>query len=181
MILKHVWAFSAKPVYRPYVGIPPALRLKTVASAIVWNLILSIVIVIIAEVLFTALEIDVGKHKTAEMFAKYSSLEIFVLMVLFAPLLEECLFRAPLYLFKRSSFFPFAFYLSCIAFGMVHLSNFENGSDLLLWAPFLVAPQTVMGFFLGFLRVKLGLSYAILMHAGHNGLLFLLTLFIEIP
>jgi membrane protease YdiL (CAAX protease family) len=58
---------------------------------------------------------------------------------------------------------------------MVHLSNFEESSSLAPWALLLVAPQTLMGFFLGFLRVKLGLIYAILMHMSHNGLLFLLV------
>ena len=181
MILKHVWAFCAKPLYRPYTGITLALRMKIVAAAIAWNLILSIGIVIFAGALFLALDIDVGGHKTAEMFSKYTPMEILAIMVFLAPLLEECIFRAPLYLFKKSAFFPIAFYFSCVAFGMVHLSNFENGASLLLWAPLLVAPQIIMGFFLGFLRVKLGLFYAILMHAGHNGLLYLLTFLIDIP
>ncbi|MBT8284678.1 MAG: CPBP family intramembrane metalloprotease [Flavobacteriaceae bacterium] len=155
------------------------MRYKIVVSLIFWNLILGVGIVMIAEGLFQWLEIDMGKHKTEDLFLKYSYFQVFALMVLVAPILEEIIFRGPLVFFKRSSFFPMAFYLSCLIFGLVHLGNFEEGTSLLLWAPLLIAPQTLMGFFLGYLRVKLGLRYAILMHMSHNGILFLLISLID--
>lgn len=174
MILKHLWSFSRKPEYLPYSRIPFVLRLKILLSLAVWNLLFSMAIVLFSEGLMQWFEIEVGSHKIEEFISKYSLQELFFLMVIMAPILEEVLFRGPLFFFRRSSYFPVVFYLSCIAFGLVHLGNFENASTLLPWAPFLVAPQILMGFFLGFLRVKLGLGYAILMHMGHNGLLFML-------
>ncbi|MBT8281781.1 MAG: CPBP family intramembrane metalloprotease [Muriicola sp.] len=180
MMLKRLWSFCRKPEYLPYRKLPLLLRLKIVASLVFWNLIIGIGIVLLVEGLFQWLEIDMGKHKTEDMFLKYTYLQVFAMMVLLAPLIEEFIFRGPLIFFKRSSFFPIAFYLSCLLFGLVHLSNFEEGASLLWWAPLLVAPQALMGVFLGFLRVKLGLRYAILMHMSHNGILFLLISLIEL-
>lgn len=179
MILRHLWYFTLKPSYTPLRNAPSSLRLKILVSLVFWNLILGVGIVMIAEGLFQWLEINMGKHKTDDLFLKYSYFQVFVLMVLLAPILEEVIFRGPLVLFKRSSFFPLAFYLSCLLFGMVHLGNFEEGASLLWWAPLLIAPQALMGFFLGYLRVKLGLHYAILMHMSHNGILFLLISLID--
>ncbi|MEZ2414169.1 lysostaphin resistance A-like protein [Muriicola sp. E247] len=179
MILRHLWNFSLKPTYAPLRKVPSSLRLKMVVSLIFWNLIIGVGIVMIAEGIFQWLEIDMGKHKTEDLFLKYSYFQVLALMVFVAPILEELIFRGPLVLFKRSSFFPLAFYVSCLIFGLVHLGNFEEGASLLLWAPLLIAPQTLMGFFLGYLRVKLGLRYAILMHMSHNGILFCLISLID--
>lgn len=181
MILKHVWSFSRNPEYLPYPHMPTGLRLKILFSAVFWNLTLSLALVLIAEGLIQGMGVDIGRHKTEDLLSSYSLPEIFFLMVFLAPVLEEALFRGPLIFFRKYAWFPFIFYLSCLAFGMVHLGNFENADTLLPWAPLLVAPQTVMGFFLGYLRVRLGLRYAILMHACHNGFIFILLLLIENP
>jgi len=95
------------------------------------------------------------------------------MMVVLAPVLEEMIFRGPLGFFKTSPYFPFAFYCSFVLFGLIHLGNFEITPAVLLLSPLLVAPQTIMGVFLGYIRVRLGLSWAILLHASHNGILFL--------
>ncbi|NER11186.1 hypothetical protein SAMN06265375_104176 [Muriicola jejuensis] len=181
MILKHLWSFALKPEYTAYRGISTDVRIKVLASAVFWNLLLGIGLAILAEGIFISLGIEQGEHKTVEMFSSYSLPQVFLLMVILAPLIEESLFRGPLVFFRKSPYFPFAFYMSCILFGLVHLGNFENSDHLLPWTPLLVAPQTLMGFFLGFLRVRLGLEYAILMHMAHNGLLFLLISFTELP
>jgi membrane protease YdiL (CAAX protease family) len=177
MMLRHLWSFVRRPVYSPYSKLPPVLRFRIVFGCVVWNLIIAIGLVILTEGLFLWLGIDAGKHKTEEMFLNFSLLQIFLLLVIVAPFTEELIFRGPLVFFKNSAYFPVAFYLSCLIFGLVHLGNFEEGSSLLLWAPLLVAPQLIMGFFLGYLRVKLGLGYAILMHLTHNGILYLVISF----
>lgn len=180
MMLRRLWSFCRKPEYVPYRNMPLTLRLKIVSSMVFWNFIVGVGIVMLAEGIFQWLEMDMGKHKTEDMFLKYSYFQVFALMVVVAPILEEFIFRGPLIFFKRSSFFPIAFYLSCLLFGLVHLSNFEESASLIWWAPLLVAPQALMGLFLGFLRAKLGLRYAILMHMSHNGILFLLIGLIEL-
>ncbi|MEM6254906.1 MAG: CPBP family glutamic-type intramembrane protease [Cyanobacteria bacterium P01_D01_bin.156] len=69
------------------------------------------------------------------------------------------------------------FYLSAILFGVIHIGNYDSR----VWAlmPLLVLPQSVLGLFWGFVRVRYGLSWAIFAHALHNGCVmapFLITL-----
>ena len=61
------------------------------------------------------------------------------------------------------------FYGSAISFGLIHLGNFTSfeGQAWLL-APLLVLPQTALGVFLGFIRLKHGFWWAVFTHAFHN-------------
>lgn len=173
-MLRHIWQFVRKPSYTSYSNISLQLKLKIFLNVLVWNFVLGIGLVLLLHVLATLLNIEIGDHKTEDLFEKYSTITIFFLMVLIAPVVEEFIFRGPLIFFKKKSYFPWVYYSSCLLFGLVHLGNFDNAKDLLWLTPFLIAPQTVMGFFLGFLRVRLGLHYAMLLHMCHNGILFLL-------
>ncbi|KAI9130871.1 type II CAAX prenyl endopeptidase Rce1 family protein [Acaryochloris sp. CCMEE 5410] len=61
------------------------------------------------------------------------------------------------------------FYGLALAFGLIHVSNFTSlGVQALLLAPLLVLPQTVIGVFLGFIRLKYGFWWAVLTHGFHN-------------
>jgi hypothetical protein len=60
------------------------------------------------------------------------------------------------------------FYISAIIFALVHLANFDNISETLLFIPILVAPQLIAGLFAGYLRVKFGLLWGFFLHALHN-------------
>lgn len=173
-MLRHIWHFVRKPSYTSYSNISLQLKLKIFLNVLVWNFVLGIGLVLFFNVLATVLNIEIGDHKTEDLFEKYSTITIFFLMVLIAPVVEEFIFRGPLIFFRKTSYFPWVYYFSCLLFGLVHLGNFDNAKDLLWLTPFLIAPQTVMGFFLGFLRVRLGLHYAMLLHMCHNGILFLL-------
>ncbi|EAQ28252.1 hypothetical protein NAP1_11673 [Erythrobacter sp. NAP1] len=62
--------------------------------------------------------------------------------------------------------FPVFFWLSTVAFALVHLWNFEEGSLAILLP--LVLPQFILGMLLGYVRVRIGLWSAILLHAAHN-------------
>jgi hypothetical protein len=173
-MLRHVWYFVRKPSYVAYSNTPLQLKLRVFLNVLVWNLAFGIGLALLINGLSHLLNIDIGDHKVEDLFQKYSTITIFFLMVIIAPFTEEFIFRGPLVFFKRSSFFKWAYYISCLLFGLVHIGNFDNANDILWLAPFLVAPQIVMGFFLGYLRVRLGLHYAILMHMAHNGILFLI-------
>ncbi len=174
MILKHLWSFSIKPVYTPYKRVPIEVKVKVLTSMVLWNLLLGIGLAMLAEGLMAILNVDMGAHRTEDMLTKYSQPQVFLMMVVLAPLIEEIIFRGPLVFYRKSPYFPIAFYVSAVLFGLVHLGNFEKSASLLPYALVIVSPQILMGFFLGFLRVRLGLGYAILMHACHNGLLFLM-------
>nr|WP_298925136.1 CPBP family glutamic-type intramembrane protease [uncultured Erythrobacter sp.] len=77
-------------------------------------------------------------------------------------------------LWKRSTpawyeiLFPGAFWLSSVAFALVHFANYTEGSLLVLLP--LVLPQFVLGSIAAYLRVHYGLWTAIALHAAHNGI-----------
>ena len=63
--------------------------------------------------------------------------------------------------------FPLFFWLSTLAFSLVHLYNFE--ADQMMMALPLVLPQFATGAILGYVRVSYGLWASILLHTLHNG------------
>ncbi len=66
-------------------------------------------------------------------------------------------------------------YLSCFAFGLLHIPNFRFTTitvETLLLAPLLVLPQIISGFVLAFARVRLGMLWCIVLHAANNFLAF---------
>ena len=71
---------------------------------------------------------------------------------------------APIGWFART--FPFWFWLSTLAFALVHIANFDKGSIAILLP--LVLPQFILGMMLGYVRVRFALWAAILLHAAHN-------------
>ncbi len=115
--------------------------------------------------------IDLGEHALETIFKEHSPLMVFFLAVILAPLLEELIFRGPLSFFKNSTYFNYFFYLLVLLFGLVHLSNFKNPTELLLWTPLLIAPQLAIGCVLGFIRVRFGLLWSMALHAAYNCIL----------
>ena len=75
-----------------------------------------------------------------------------------------------------SDHFKSVLYFSCIAFGLVHVSNFTSITVAnLLLAPLLVLPQVISGFIFAFARMRLGMIWCILLHTMHNALLFFMS------
>jgi membrane protease YdiL (CAAX protease family) len=62
--------------------------------------------------------------------------------------------------------FAVFYWLSVLAFALVHLTNFSSGTILVLLP--LVLPQFVLGILLGYVRVRIGLWGAMLLHGLHN-------------
>ncbi|WP_442265594.1 CPBP family intramembrane glutamic endopeptidase [Tenacibaculum sp. ZS6-P6] len=119
--------------------------------------------------------VDMENHAVAEMINQYSKIAVFFYAAILAPLIEEVVFRAPLTLFKGKALFRIAFYCFAILFALVHLSNYTITNNVLILAPILVAPQLVLGGYLGFLRVRFGLGWSILLHATYNGFFICLS------
>ena len=71
-------------------------------------------------------------------------------------------------------FFPLFFWLSTLAFSLVHVFNFKP--EQIAMALPLVLPQFVTGTMLGYLRVNYGLWASILLHVMHNGAFISLVL-----
>lgn len=124
--------------------------------------------------------IDMEEHAMKDMMDRFSKPVIFFLAVIIAPLFEELIFRAPLTLFKKPKNFKIAFYFFAILFGLVHITNFKITQNVILLAPVLVAPQTILGGVFGFIRVRFGLSWSILLHGFYNGILMLITFSVDL-
>lgn len=72
-----------------------------------------------------------------------------------------------------ASGFPAIFYLVVIGFAVMHVTNYDRPSLLLL--P-LVLPQAWIGLMLGYTRMRLSLIRSILMHMTSNGIVLLVGL-----
>lgn len=67
-------------------------------------------------------------------------------------------------------FFPGFFWFATASFALVHLANFDSGDtwgSLAILLP-LVLPQFLLGTMVGYMRVRIGLWAAIMLHAAHN-------------
>jgi len=65
--------------------------------------------------------------------------------------------------------FAVFYYSSSVLFGLIHIFNFSgNVKYMIIFAIFLTAPQIIMGFVNGFLRIKYGLIYSIIFHIFVN-------------
>ena len=148
---------------------------------------------------------DEDMHSLQKIFQEMEPVLIFFFAVIMAPLLEEVMFRlilrfrsnflilwsihigVALHLGQKRSllktarkvwdkFYGRVFYLMTMAFGLMHIMNFEPSLNIYLLAPILVAPQILIGINLGYLRVRFGLIWSILFHALYNGILMSIAL-----
>lgn len=113
--------------------------------------------------------VDMNDHALEKLMKRFPKSAIFIFAVILAPLFEELIFRAPLSLFHNSDYFKQVFYTFAIVFGLIHITNFNITAQVLLLAPILVLPQTILGTYLGFIRIRFGLGWSILLHASYNG------------
>jgi hypothetical protein len=66
-------------------------------------------------------------------------------------------------------YYPFLFYFFAITFALGHVNNFAPIQINILWVyPIYVLPQFVMGLFFGYIRVKRGIIWSVLLHAAVN-------------
>ena len=65
--------------------------------------------------------------------------------------------------------FKYIFHLSAIIFGMIHLSNYETIYWwMIIIIPIITAPYISMGYIFGYVRMKYGFLYGLLMHSTIN-------------
>ena len=135
-------------------------------------LVISIITGALLTPLFSLIEslnlVDMENHAMEQLMKEQSIWAITILAVVVAPLIEELIFRGPLSLFKNGNAFKIAFYAFALLFGLVHITNFEITRNVLLLTPILIAPQAILGLYLGFIRVRFGLRWSILLHATYN-------------
>ncbi|MEO1621167.1 MAG: CPBP family intramembrane glutamic endopeptidase, partial [Cyanobacteria bacterium J06632_3] len=63
------------------------------------------------------------------------------------------------------------FYVLTLLFGAIHITNYTPEALPLL--PLLVLPQVILGLLLGFVRLRYGFLWAILLHSFHNSCVLL--------
>ena len=112
--------------------------------------------------------IDIESHKVNDIFKNSPPYKTILLGGFLVPIIEEIIFRAPITLFKNPKKFKIAFYFFTLIFAFIHLTNFEITPYVLLISPILILPQFFTGISLGFLRVKLGLHWSMLLHCLYN-------------
>ena len=174
-------------------------RIKVLTILLAFSFCVAFFLLIVVGMLTAIGLIEQSEHVFDDLFERNSLLRIFFLASIIAPIFEELIFRAPLtifksplvlfknpiklfkreiilrkkplVLFKNSKVFKIAFFSFALLFGYVHITNFEISTNVLLFSPILVAPQIYLGLLLGYLRVRFGLIWSILMHGVYNGIL----------
>lgn len=139
-------------------------------------LILCVIAATLTTPLFSIFEslgiISMENHKVEEAFKDLSPAIVILIGALIVPVIEELIFRAPLTAFKKPNAFKLGFYIFTIGFALIHITNFELTTSILLLSPILVLPQLFVGIGLGYLRIRFGLQWSILLHCVYN-LIFL--------
>ena len=167
-MVRELLEFFKKPDYKIDKELKLNEKFSILIRLVLFALIISLCLGMIIGLLENFTSIDFGKHAIDELFEEYSPGFIFLAVVVLAPIVEELIFRGPMYLFRRSRYFGIVFYLLTLAFAFYHITNFEITPMVLYLSPLLVAPQLFIGLLLGFIRVRLGLEWAILLHALYN-------------
>lgn len=75
--------------------------------------------------------------------------------------------------------FNIIYYLSAITFAWLHLFNFELNYVNILLTPILTLPQFFSGLISGYLRVKIGFIYPLVLHILTNSILIGLSILVE--
>jgi len=167
-LLQEIWAFLKHPVYQEDENETFKYRFSIFLKLLAIAVAISFVLGILIGLTQASLDLDFGTHAMESSITQYGPLLMLFIAVVVAPLLEESFFRAPLWFFKNQSYFKIIFYLFTLSFGFIHIYNYESSATILALSPLLVSPQISVGVFLGFIRVKFGFLWAVLLHATYN-------------
>lgn len=75
--------------------------------------------------------------------------------------------------------FKLIYYASAVIFAWLHIFNFELSLLNLLLMPVLTLPQLFSGLITGYLRIRFGFLYPLMLHVGTNSLLIGLSILVE--
>ncbi len=95
----------------------------------------------------------------------------FILIAIIVFLLVYCSVTKRLIFYLGGKYFKPLFYFSAILFGFIHLSNYGPLSfQKIILSPLIVSSHIICGFVLGYIRIKNGLVWSILLHAIINSI-----------
>ena len=135
--------------------------------------------VILNAIVYVINKIEPIVTNTRIVYEDNKLLPMLIAASLWAPLIEEVIFRLGLRYNKFYSvfinrkrwdfIFRFLVYFTVLAFGFVHSVNFLNDSTFFYWVlPLLVTTQTIGGFILTFLRVRFNFISSLFAHILWN-------------
>lgn len=176
-VILDFFSFIRKPKDAHYTGNDKAYKWKVFFTLFLCELALLI--------FYYPIMIWIDKYvELEEAFAdSYNIFTSFFLFVLFVPFLEELFFRYFLrrtgflkYIFSKKvwhKFYPIFFYSSVVAFGFVHITNYEFTSIwIYVLAPFLVLTQIIGGAIMSYLRIRFNFWLGFMYHALWNFVAF---------
>lgn len=151
---------------------------------------LSINFLVFFPILYILNIVDPIISETRIDYKENSLIYILIITAFLVPIVEELIFRLPLRhnkVFsiliskkKWNTIFRYLIYISILAFGFVHSSNYQNDSFLFYcMLPMIIATQLVGGIFLTFLRVRFNLLSSIIAHIVWNSLLTVIPVLIS--
>jgi len=161
----------------------PNINLKYRFNIFFQILIISILTGIAISPIFALFEemkwVNMENHKVEAMFQNMGILQIILLGAILIPIAEEAIFRGPIIAFRKPKYFKLGFYASALLFGFIHISNFEITINVLLLSPLLVLPQILLGVYFGYIRVRFGLKWSMLLHGSYNGVLIIMSFYFQ--
>lgn len=173
-------------------------KIAQLISIFFLNLPVVIVLILIIGIVESTGAYNTEKHKISDLLNESPRLALFSAVII-APLIEELIFRT--YLVKKYSpikilsiishffmlknkdlaynilssywekYYKYIIYFSAFIFGLVHITNYDINTNLLLFSPLVISPQIYIGLCLAYLRVKFGLIWAMAYHSFYNFIL----------
>ncbi len=108
-----------------------------------------IIVMIVATVIYCIIPITQGKYS-------------FIILLSIYTIVQLCLFK---FVKHKKYYLPISLIFSSILFAALHYNNFNHEIMKNLFSYLIMlSPLAILGFFLGKIRIKLGLVYAILGH-----------------
>ena len=149
--------------------------LQILAICILTAIIITPIFGIIEELQWVNME----NHKVEMLFKDMGKLNVLLLGAILIPIIEEAIFRGPITSFKNPKYFKIAFYFFALLFGFIHITNFEITTNVLLLSPLLVLPQILLGGYFGYIRVRFGIQWSMLLHGTYNCFFILISFIIK--
>jgi membrane protease YdiL (CAAX protease family) len=203
-IYKDFLGFLKSPIEKKAENQTAANRFRHLFALLIAELPIMFVLILIIVSLESLGLIDTSSHKLNSLIHSMPLLLTFILLVIIIPFFEELVFRLylkfrlnlPVFLLIKigTNFRPYdevksryenmwrkhyfyIFYFAALLFGFVHILNYEITLTVILLMPLLVAPQFVIGVFIGYLRVKFNLLTGFYLHSIHNAIFLFVAFF----
>lgn len=171
--------YIKQPRLKSVKHIKPQTKLLIVLQTVIICVVIGVFLGIFSSILGLLGVYNPDMHAINKMFEDDSKASILFTAVILAPVLEEFFFRGPLTQINKK-YFKVGFYTLAVLFGYIHIFNFEITPMVLLFSPILVLPQLVLGLIFGYIRVRFGLFYSMILHMCYNGVFIIpATLFMR--